>query len=81
MTNRYIKINGLKGSYFTKEFEKKKKEKIKIRAILDETVRKFFRSRQCEVLVIFEETGKEILITPDSASEDIKKYLGEKFIP
>lgn len=80
MTNKYIKINGLKGSYYTKEFEKKKTDSIKTRAVLDETVRKFFRSRQCEVLVQFEETGKEVLITPDSSPEEIKKYLGEKFI-
>ena len=80
MDNRYIKINGLKGTYYTKEFEKKKTDSIKTRAVLDGTVKKFFRSRQCEVLVQFEETGKEILITPDSPPEEIKKYLGEKFM-
>ncbi len=81
MTNKYIKIITLKGSYFTKEYEKKKKDIIKIRKVLEETVRKFFKSRQCEVLIIFEETGREVLITPDSSSDEIKKYLGEKFIP
>ncbi len=78
--NRYIKIITLKGSYFTKEYEKKKKDMIKIRKILEETVRKFFKSGQCEVLVIFEETGREVLVTPTSSNEDISKYLGKRFI-
>lgn len=78
--SRYIKVINMKGYYFTKEFEKKKKDVIKVRAILDETVKKFFLAGDAEVLVIFEETGKEILITPDSPTEEIKKYLGPKFI-
>jgi hypothetical protein len=81
MTTRYIKIITLKGSYYTKEYEKKKKDVIKVRKVLEETVKKFFKARDCEVLIIFEETGREVLVTPDSSTEDIKKYLGEKFIP
>ncbi|MBP2028819.1 hypothetical protein J2Z35_002656 [Acetoanaerobium pronyense] len=78
--NRYTKVNTLKGTYYTKDYEKKKKNMIKIRKVLEETVRKFFKNRDAEVLVYFEETEKEILITPDSPPEDIKKYLGEKFL-
>ena len=81
MTTRYIKIITLKGSYFTKEYEKKKKDVIKVRKVLEETVKKFFKARDCEVLISFQETGREVLVTPDSSTEDIKKYLGEKFIP
>lgn len=54
---------------------------IKIRKVLEETVRKFFKNGDAEVLIYFEETEKEILITPDSPPEEIKKYLGDKFIP
>lgn len=79
--NRYTKVNTLKGSYYTKDYEKKKKNMIKIRKVLEETVRKFFKNGDAEVLIYFEETEKEILITPDSPPEEIKKYLGDKFIP
>lgn len=79
--NRYTKVNTLKVSYYTKDYEKKKKNMIKIRKVLEETVRKFFKNGDAEVLIYFEETEKEILITPDSPPEEIKKYLGDKFIP
>ena len=41
---------------------------------------KFFLQGDCEVLVVFEETGREILIDDFSSDEDIRKYLGPKFI-
>lgn len=80
MENRYIKTITLKDSYFTKEFEKKKKDITKIRGIREETVAKFFKDRSCEILVMFKDTGAEILITPDSDADDIRKYLGKKFL-
>lgn len=80
MDNIYNKIITLKGYYFTKEYEKTKKNMTKTRGILEETVRKFFKQGDCDVLVIFEETGKEILITKDSKREDIVRYLGKKFL-
>jgi hypothetical protein len=78
--NRYAKVISPMGIYFTKDFEKKKKNLIKVREVKEDTVKKFFLAADCEVLVIFEESGKEILIDPFSSEEDIKKYLGPKFI-
>ncbi len=78
--NRYTKIINVMGSYYTKDFKKEKKNIIKVREVKEETVRKFFLQGDCEVLVIFEDTGKEILVDDFSSEEDIKKYLGSSFI-
>lgn len=78
--NRYTKIINMMESYYTKDYEKHKKGITKIREVREETVRKFFLQGDCEVLVVFEDTGKEILIDDFSSDEDIKKYLGAKFI-
>ena len=67
-------------SYYTKDYEKTKKNITKVREVREETVRKFFLQGDCEVLVVFEETGREILIDDFSSDEDIRKYLGPKFI-
>ena len=75
--NRYTKFINMMGSYYTKDFEKEKKN---IREVKEETVRKFFLQGDCEVLVVFEDTGKEILIDDFSPEEDIKKYLGKSFV-
>lgn len=77
---RYTKVINMMDSYFTKDFEKQKKGVTKVREVREETVRKFFLQGDCEVLVILEESGKEILIDDFSSDEDIKKYLGAKFI-
>ena len=78
--NRYTKIINMMDSYYTKDYEKTKKNKTKVREVREETVRKFFLQGDCEVLVVFEETGREILIDDFSSDEDIRKYLGPKFI-
>jgi len=78
--NRYTKVIGLRGHYFLKEFDKSKKNKLQIRKVADFTVKKFFLEGKCEVLVYFEETEKEVLVTPDSSPELIKQYLGEDFL-
>jgi len=67
-------------SYFTKDYEKQKKNITKTREVREETVRKFFLQGDCEVLVVFEDTGREILIDDFSSEDDIRKYLGPKFI-
>lgn len=77
---RYTKVVEMMGYYFTKELEKKKHHKNKIREIKEETVAKFFLEGDTEILVYFDESGKEILITPESNPQEIKKYLGEKFL-
>lgn len=78
--NKYTKIINMMDSYYTKDYEKTKKSITKVREVREETVRKFFLQGDCEVLVILEESGREILIDDFSSDEDIKKYLGAKFI-
>ena len=78
--NRYTKIINMMESYFIKDYEKTKKGITKKREVREETVRKFFLQGDCEVLVVFEETGREILIDDFSSEDDIRKYLGPKFI-
>lgn len=78
--NRYTKIINMMESYYTKDYEKQKKNITKVREVREETVRKFFLQGDCEVLVILEESGKEILIDDFSPEEDIKRYLGPKFL-
>ncbi len=77
---RYTKVINLLGSYFTKEYKKKKSHKNKIREIKEDTVRKFFLQGKAEVLVILEENDKELLLDFCSDKEDIRKYLGKSFI-
>lgn len=81
MKNTYAKIFTLKGYYFTKEYVKNKKSKINVREVLEDTVRKHFKNGDCNIEILFEETNKLILITPDSPKEEIIKYLGERFAP
>ena len=78
--NRYTKFINMMGSYYTKDFEKEKKNIVKVREVKEGTVKKFFLQGDCEVLVVFEDTGKEILIDDFSPEEDIKKYLGRSFV-
>ncbi|MGO0916519.1 hypothetical protein ACTPEM_26190, partial [Clostridioides difficile] len=43
--NRYTKIINMMGSYYTKDFEKEKKNVIKVREVKEDTVRKFFAAK------------------------------------
>lgn len=79
--NSYTKVFTLKGYYFTKEYDKKKKNKVLLRRVLDETVLKSFKRGDCNIVIYFEETDRTILITPDSSRKEVLKYLGEKFAP
>ncbi|SHJ76881.1 hypothetical protein [Paramaledivibacter caminithermalis] len=78
---RYTKVIDLMGSYFTKEYKKKKNHKNKIREVKEDTVRKFFLQGKAEVMIIIEESQKELLLNIDSNTEDIEKYLGRSFLP
>ena len=78
--NRYTKVINMMESYYTKDYEKMKKNVTKIREVREETVRKFFLQGDCEVLVILEDSGREILIDDFSPEEEIRKYLGPKFV-
>ena len=77
---RYTKVIRFMGNYFTKEYEKKKNHKNKTREVKEDTVAKFFLEGDTEILIYFQENDREILLTPESDPEDIKKYLGEKFL-
>ena len=55
-------------------------EQAAIREVKEETVRKAFLKGNCEVLVILEDSDREILLDDFSSDEDIKKYLGASFI-
>ena len=79
--NRYTKVINMMESYYTKDYEKKKKSITKTREVTESTVRKFFLQGDCEVLVVLEDSGKEILLDDFSSPEDINKYLGPKFLP
>lgn len=81
MTNIYTKVFTLKGYYFTKDYEKKKIEKIKSRRVLEETVLKHFKKGDCNIDIYFEESDRTIQITPDTPRATVLKYLGEKFAP
>jgi hypothetical protein len=76
----YTKFIGLLDRYYTREFEKVKHHKNKIRVINESTVLKSFLNGDAVVRVVIEETDKEITIYPDSPEEDIRKYLGKKFL-
>lgn len=81
LLNVYTKILTLKGSYFIKDYEKIKKSKLQKRPILEATVLKNFRDDEDTLIVVLnQETGTTVEVTPNSSKEDIKKYLGEKFI-
>lgn len=78
---RYTKVIDLLGSYYTKEYKKKKHHKNKIREVKESTVEKFFLQGKAEVLVIMEEQNIEILLDVFSNRNDIKRYLGKSFLP
>ncbi len=70
--NTYTKILTLKGSYFVKDYEKSKKNKLQKRPILEATVLKNFKSDDDTlIIVINQETGTTVEITPNSSKEDL----------
>ncbi len=77
---RYTKIIGITGSMYTIEFEKSSKHSNKIREVREDTVAKAFKEGKCEVYVLFEETGKDMLLDDFSDPSLIKKFLGKKFL-
>ncbi|MBN2260539.1 MAG: hypothetical protein JW702_08335 [Clostridiales bacterium] len=77
----YFKIIGLTGYYYANEFKKTKDQhKNKIREMNEETVAKNFKDGKAGVIVIFEETDTEMTLDSFSDQEQIKKYLGKKFL-
>lgn len=79
--NKYTKVFSLvDGQYFTKEYKKVRNHKLKIRAIQEDTVCKNFLNDDAEITVIFEETGKTLVIDSFTDEDTIKTYLGKKFV-
>lgn len=76
----YIKIIGLTGSIYVKEYEKIKHHKNKLRELNEDTVAHAFRSGKASVCVRFEETGVEVELDAFSDDADIQKYLGKAFL-
>lgn len=78
--NQYTKKIGFTGTIFLKEYSKIKEHKNKIRMINEETVAEQFKKGKAEVTVLNEESGNQITLDINSDPEDIKKYLGKKFM-
>lgn len=71
---------GFTGVIYLKEYNKIKHHKNKIREINETTVIKHFKEGNAVVTVLNEENGKEMILDAFSATEDIKKYLGNVFL-
>ena len=78
--NKYTKVIGIAGTIYTKEFIKIKHHQNKTRFLTEATVIKAFKNGNAEVDVYFEETDKILTLTPFSDEDDIRKYLGKKFL-
>lgn len=78
--NYYIKKIGFTGTIYTKEYDKIKNHKNKIRELNEDTVIEQFKAGNAVITVFNEESGKETVIDEFSSDEDVKKYLGSKFV-
>ncbi len=78
--NYYTKKIGFTGTLFLKEYDKIKHHKNKVRMLNEKTVAEQFRAGNAVITVINEETGTETVLDEFSSEEDIKKYLGKKFL-
>lgn len=78
--NYYTKKIGFTGTIFIKEYSKIKHHKNKIRMINEETVAEQFKKGEAVITVLNEESGKETVLDVYSGEEEIKKYLGSKFL-
>lgn len=77
----YTKTLGVSGAHYTVEFDKIKSYDNKVREVREDTVAKAFREGKAQVHVVFEETGKTMLLDDFSDQDLIKKYLGKSFLP
>jgi ribosomal protein L15 len=75
----YYKIIGLTGSIYTREFQKIKNHKNKVRVINEETVIKSFKNGET-ITVYFEEKDEMIELDNFSDQDIIKKLLGKGFL-
>lgn len=79
----YAKIIRYSGSIFVREFKKKEKvrKNIKYREVDEKTVMEQFKNGDASVEIVFEESEREsIVLDIESDINQIKKYLGDKFL-
>ncbi|PID82854.1 MAG: hypothetical protein CSB15_01230 [Clostridiales bacterium] len=79
-SNIYHKYNSLKGSYFTRTQIKIKHHQDKLRYIREETVIKQFKDENAIIYVHFDGSDRVVELDYFSSEDDIKKYLGKKFL-
>lgn len=77
---QYHKMITYKGDYFMKEYETIKHHKNKTRYLRTETVAEAFKKGGVEIIIHFEDQDKTLTLDEFSSPEDIKKYLGQKFL-
>lgn len=78
--NHYTKKIGFTGTIYIKEYSKIKHHKNKIRELNEETVIEQFKKGEAIITVLNEESGKETVVDIYSGEEEIRKYLGPKFL-
>ena len=61
--------------------KRQKKNRVQKRPVLEATVLKTFKSdNETLIVIVNQETDSIIEITPNSSKDDIRRYLGEKFV-
>lgn len=78
--NHYTKKIGFTGTIYIKEYGKIKHHKNKMRELNEDTVIEQFKKGEAVITVLNEESGKETVIDIYSSEEEIRKYLGAKFL-
>ncbi len=77
----YIRVIKMSGGFYAREFEKRVEEDNKYRIVEEQTVRKHFLEGDTKIRIIFENDERDdIMIDEFSEPDDIKKYLGPKFL-
>lgn len=79
----YVKVIRESGSFFAREFQKKEKvrKNIKYREVDEKTVAQQFKDGDTTVEIYFEDSEREpIVLDAFGDREQIKRYLGEKFL-
>jgi hypothetical protein len=79
----YVRIIRVSGSFFAREFKKpeKARKKVQYREVDEKTVAEQFLKGDATVEVIFEDSEREpIVLDWESDPEQIKKYLGTRFL-
>ncbi|OGO76620.1 MAG: hypothetical protein A2Y23_05490 [Clostridiales bacterium GWB2_37_7] len=79
----YVKVIRASGSLFVREFQKKEKvrKNIKYREVDEKTVAQQFKDGDATVEIFFEDSERDpIVLDFFGDREQIKRYLGDKFL-